>query len=348
MQKFDGKKPKVVLPSNVFREGTEYQRHTIAFFLSMGGIGDYICHMPALEWIAAENPHVDPMLFVNPPFTDVAREILKPYPRFKVYDREDITKVWKKVKPDYLVDPGKWERYICATGAHLLDLGFMFYAQVDKPPPEYNRMPDLSHLEIEDEKVKRALSGTDYVVFTPGFTSYVRKMKGPYLDELINYVRGKGLTPVLLGKTEFSKYAANGYVAKYDEFETKRFCIDLRDQTTLLDSIAVMNKAMMVIGVDNGLLHLAGCTKTPIIFGHTITDVRHRNIRRPVGLTINIEVPKKVLSCIGCQSNMRFMFGHKFSRCIYGDKNAACLDLLFANNCETWKAAIDHVLKNQK
>jgi ADP-heptose:LPS heptosyltransferase len=45
--------------------------------------------------------------------------------------------------------------------------------------------------------------------------------------------------------------------------------IDLRDASPLLESLKIINYAKFIVGVDNGLFHLAGLTQTPIVAGYT-------------------------------------------------------------------------------
>jgi len=335
---FSPKKIKdVYMDESIFRPQTKFGAIRINFVLTQGGIGDYICHMPAFIWIAEKNPHVYGRIFVNPPFDDVARHIMKPYPHFEVYDLNRLLSVVENGEP--VIDPATFQRFIAATGAHLMDLGFMMYCNFSHPPQGYGFMPSLMHVEpSKDYELPK-----NYAVLTPGATGDTRRMKGQYLNELSRYLLSLDITPVYLGKKDFAFLGKESdYYAKVDEEFDPSFGIDLREVTTLLDTAFIIKNARLILGVDNGLLHIAGCTETPIIFGHTITTVEHRAIRRPKGITINLTLEKKSLPCIGCQSEMRFILNHRFKRCIYDDY--LCLDYLFANDCATWKKAIDQIL----
>lgn len=332
----------VYLNPNYTRENTKHDRHLIHFVFSQGGLGDYINWMPAMEYIAKEIPQVKGRLFVNPPFDEVAKYILRDTD-FEVYTKEEIPKVTTQTTP--VNDPADYGKYISAVGAHLLDLGFMYYANMNPPPPAYNRMPDLKSLSTGEHYPHFiALKGIKkYAVFTPGATADNRRMRGKYLNELCRYTLGKGIMPVFLGKKDFALAGPESdYYATADEDFDPSLGIDLREKTTLLEAVSIIQEAEFICGVDNGLLHFAGCTEVPIIFGHTITEIHHRQIRRPIGKTINIALTKESLACSGCQSNVRFIFGHRFKHCMYGDY--VCLDALFADNCAFWKRAIDNVL----
>lgn len=326
-----------------WRKGTKIPKVIANFVLTAGGLGDYVCHTPAFEWIATTHPQVKGRIFCAEPYLSVLKYIMGKYPHWAVHHPKESKGMIKK--GEMLLSPAQYTKYINATGSHLMDLGFMYYGLIDGPPPEFNRMPDLSTY-----RSGKTWEGLDvpYAVITPYSTTDTRRMKGKYLNELSNYLKSKNILPVYLGKKVFAKSEEMAtvdprYKGDCDPEFDPSLGLDLCEKTTLLEATEIMGKAKMVIGLDNGLLHFAGCTEVPIIFGHNIASVDHRVIRRPVGETINITISEKHLPCVGCQSRLRFLPTHDFKRCLYGD--AACLDMLFADNCHTWKRAIDHMLE---
>ena len=336
---------KVYLNENYFRPKTRHESVHIHFFLSQGGLGDYINHMPAFQWLAEKCPHLEGRLFVNKPFLEVAEFIMRPYKQWKVINKVLAPKFLKT--GDAVVDPVNYKKFINATGAHLLDLGFMFYACHDKPYAGYNRLPSINY--SKPWRWPELNPDWEYAIFTPGATAQARAVPAKHFNNLVDYTISKGVTPVFLGKADFAglgkkEGSSKGYYAKFDEGYDFSRGVDLREKTTLLEAVQIMRGAKFVIGVDNGLLHFAGCTEVPIIFGHTVAEVEHRKIRRPKGLTIDIAISRDSLPCIGCQSNMRYIMGHQFKFCIYGDYQ--CLDLIFADDARTWKQAIDVVLEH--
>jgi ADP-heptose:LPS heptosyltransferase len=336
------------LDPTIFRPQTKHEKVRVWFHLINGGIGDYINHMSAFKWLAEKNPHIIGHIVAPSQFFEIAQFIMKPYTHWQVVERSIFNRFARKmlIPGDEILDPSTFKKYIGAPGAHLLDLGFMLYAQLDKPPEGFNFMVDLSHYQPSHHEFEELDLHMPYAVFTPGYTAESRVFKAEYMNKLLEYTKSKGITPVFLGKKDFAnrgKEAFNkGYFARFQDDIDYSLGVDLREKTSLLDAIYIMGRAKFVIGIDNGLLNLAGTTKVPIIFGHTITQVRHRDIRRREGKTINIIVDEVTLPCSGCQSKMRYIMKHKFSKCIYGDYQ--CLDLLFANDCEAWKKAIDSVL----
>lgn len=327
----------------IFRPQTKHGVQRINFFLSQGGLGDYICHMPAFEYLAEMQKAVAGRIFVERPFYDVAKYIMRKYETWEVHNWDKPpTDIMKAGEP--ILDPANYNKYINACGSHLLDLGFIYYANQSPPPPQFNRMPSLMGVEANFSKWPELLKNFDnYAVITPCATTDARTIPEQHFNTLVNYTLEKGVIPVFLGKRDFASLGKKSdYYAKTKEGYDLSNGIDLREQTELLETIAIMKHAKFVMGLDNGLLHFAGCTETPVIFGHSITDIHHRNIRRPKGETINIALSKEVLPCAGCQSNMRFIYGHKFKRCVYNDYK--CLDMLFVNKAQEWRRAIDHIL----
>lgn len=338
----------VLMNPKQFRPGTKFKQHLCNFFLLNGGLGDYINHMSAILWVAKECPHVEGWVFVSQPFLDVAKYILKDYQHFNCFD---INGYEKKLVDGSLVLKPAPALHVNPTGAHLLDLGFMYYTQTDKAPEGFDYLPEIDY-EVDLSKFGIP-SHRDFAVFTPGATAGIRAIPPKHFNNLVNYVYKQGITPVFLGRRVFTKghdAGKNGYQATINEEYDLTKGIDLTEKTTLLEATGIMSHAKFVAGLDNGLLHFAGTTDVPIIFGHNVATIRHRQIRRRKGITIDITVDQKTLACIGCQSKMRFMFGedkkgHKFSKCIYDDK--ACLDLLFHNEGEVWKRAIDRILSGR-
>lgn len=333
----------VYLNEDFFRPNTKHNSMTINFFLTNGGLGDYINFLPALQWLAEKNPQVVGRIIVTRPFFFIAEFLFKKYERWQVVDREKADKVMKP--GEAIVDPMQFKKYISAVGAHLHDLGFMLYCGHDRPYPGYEYLPRIDYKGTWHWPELNP-SG-DYAVFTPGATAEARAMPPEHFNNLVNYTIDKGITPVFLGKADFAFQGEEGenrgYFAKFDKGYDFSKGVNLLEKTTLLEATQIMAGAKFVLGIDNGLLHFAGTTEAPIIFGHTVAAVHHRRIRRPKGLTIDVAISPKTLPCISCQSNIRYIHGHRFKFCIYGDYK--CLDVIFTNDAEQWKRAIDIILK---
>ncbi len=333
--KYDG--VEVMLDPSIYREGMKSKTAPVNFIFANGGVGDYVNWMASMMYVADFHKHVDGIIHVTEIFAEVAEWLMRPYPRWKIQDRRHFKKNYIENSLVAFAKPG--EQLLNATGQHLLTLGFNYFCAQAEPPPKYNFLPAIDY--EGPWKWPELNPKEPYAIFTPGATSPIREMPVEGFNTLALYTKNLGVRPVFLGKREVSQnYTAN--FAGYDY----SLGLDLRERTTLLEATQLMRGAEFVIGLDNGLLHLAGCTDVPVIFGHNIAALEHRQIRRRHGLTVDITVEHERLACIGCQSKMRFLYNHHFKKCLFGD--AKCIDILFENRAERWRKAIDEALDSGK
>ena len=326
-------------PEFGFRPSTPLHPAPIFFLLNAGGMGDYINYAAALKWIAERAPWVHGTVFISPFLIEFLEYIFKPYPHWKIRSGDhiklesDICFMGPEIQmPTHLAN----HQLLNATGAHLMDLGFAYYANMNTAPADWT----LPFAEFPENKVHAELRGQTgkYVVITPGAVTVARYVTGEHLNPIIRHVKSLGLLPVFLGKDEVSKFVKPMFAddIAFDEG------LDLRNKTTVCQAAAIMERAACVLGLDNGLLHLAACTKANVIFGYNITSVKHREPRRRWGRLINISLTDEELACSGCQSKMKLLVNHTFHRCLYSDSK--CIDLLFADGAKRWCDAIDEML----
>jgi len=329
----------VELNPNVFGPGLRAESKPASFVFGSGGVGDYINWCSSIKYIHETYPHVDGQLFTSELFLGVARHLFGNYPRWRVEHLDTFPT--NHVQGSILAFPKPNSQLLNACGAHLMDLGFAYFLCKSPPPPEHNYLLEINYNGVW--KWPELDPKSSYAVFTPGSTTDVREMPVQAFDELVAFTKSKGITPVFLGKRVLSKE----YKAKFLNYDFSQG-IDLRERTDLLEAVQVMRGARFVIGLDNGLLHMAGTTDVPIIFGHNIASPEHRYLRRRKGLTLDMVVSEKDLACIGCQSKMRFIDKHDFRFCFFKDrepeKEKLCLVHLFEDGSREWKLAIEKVL----
>lgn len=324
----------------IWGPGIKSTTRPVSFVFEQGGIGDYINWCSALEYVRKNYWHVDGRIYLTELFMDVAVYLFGKTPRWKIYHKDDLYKYYENRTAICHARPGT--QLINACGAHLMDVGTKYFLGLDTLPPEDNFLVEINYdgpwrwPELDPKQ--------PFAIFTPGSTSFVREMPVKAFNELVAYTLSKGVTPVFLGKRELSF----GYEASFLPYDLSKG-IDLRERTNLLEATQLMRHAKFIIGIDNGLLHMAGTTDCPTIFGHNVAALEHRILRRRKGHTINITVDPKDLPCIGCQSRMRFMQGHNFKECFHSKVGngleRACLDHLFKDDSAKWKTAIDKVLR---
>lgn len=332
----------VMLDEKIFGKLCKSKTMPVSFVFGSGGVGDYINWCSAIRYVVDKHKHVDGRVYVSELFLHVAEYLFKDAPRWKVLPRSSYRDNYERGSLVAFPKPGT--QLVNACGAHLLDLGFMYFCCMHNPPPEYNFLTEINYQG--EWKWPELDKNSAYAIFTPGSTSPVREMPQKAFNEIVAYTKSLGITPVFLGKKELS----NQYQATFGDYDFSQG-IDLRERTSLLEATQIMQTAKFVIGIDNGLLHMAGTTSVPVIFGHNIASLEHRILRRKKGHTINLVVKEEDLACIGCQSKMRFLYHHDFKKCLFegkGAKDKACLTHLFQDESKLWKYAIDEILKATK
>lgn len=331
-------------PENGFRAGSHTEKVVMNYVFNDEGMGGYINYAGVTTWLAKNQPFIHGRIWVEQFLVPLMKDIHAPYKNWIVQPSNEFQRLVEHgtatIGPMLSIGgrPAKRE-FLTALGTHPFDVGFGYYASTC-PAPKDAYLPVLDYSRDKlPPKVKRA---GDYIVFTAGGTTPIRTMKGEHLNPLIKYAKSLGLTPVFLGKRDI---LANGVATTtYIDSSDYDSGIDLRDQTTVKDAAVIMQHAKATVGLDGGLLHLAALMQdSRIVFGYNITTVEHREPRRLHGKTVNVALSREELACTACQSTWKNMFGHFYDKCFYKDQK--CLDLLFANDSEKFKRAIDEVLK---
>lgn len=322
--------------SSHFRPGTELPVIRNAFVFQGAGMGEYICYLPAMIWIAKNCPWIHGRIFCAEYFVEFATQFFKDFPDWKILPLEKINQLIEK--NSILTGPGiqmgnkHYHQLMNGTGGHLVDVGFMYFASKFPPPPCADIYPEVT---FDKTDLPYPLSENKYVVFTTGAVSPARAVPGHYWNPIIDHVVSKHLVPVFLGKTEMAK----DFKVKFPSGCDYSKGIDLRDQTSMMTAAEIMKRAACVIGLDNGLLHLAACTDASIVAGYNMVSPSERRPNRRAGKWIELSVSQEELACTQCQTNMKRMFPHNFKDCLYGDTK--CIDILFENGGQRWRDALD-------
>lgn len=280
-----------------------------------GGLGDCVARLPAVKWIYDYHPHVHVHLFVPDFFYDFAKACLKGTEK-----RITITK-WseggKKHKSGYPTKSFRSNPY-GNLGAHLTEHAFQIICNTvpdDKNALNYLK-PDLTNTKIEQFNLPE-----NYVVITTGYTASVREFLPTYTNAIANYVKSRGYVPVFLGKKHIPSGSGHVIEGNFNTEIDYSIGIDLIDKTDLLQATKVCQNSRAVVGLDNGILHLAGSTDCNIVGGFTTVNPTHRMPYRNGTLGYNYYpvVPSENLKCRFCQSNMQFTYNHEFTKCYYED-----------------------------
>jgi len=293
-----------------FRPGTEIEKTHVALVFNSGGIGDYINWVPAIRHAVETNPHINGFIVSPPWFFDLASLWLSDLaPRFRLlmseqWEKEGLIRKFPTIAPQR-------NQFANATGFSLRQLGFIYYSQIDYVPKGYEHPP----LIRGDEADVSAFGLPErYAVVTPWATHENRRLTPEAVNELTAHLLSEGTTPVFLGRA----FLAHDHQMERPSGLSLDGVIDLSDRTSLREAAVILSGARAVIGLDNGLLHLAACSGVPLVFAFTTVDPRLRMPLRRDGARTVVLTPPKELACRFC-TQIRYLIGHDFKNCMYRD-----------------------------
>lgn len=339
--------PQETYPAWGFRPGVPMFPIKMNFIFLNGGMGDYICWLPAIQWLMAEATWIEGNVIIPTYFREVADYFMRKYaPKWTHMEYKALGDI-PKVNDMAFRGPVELNREsLNATGAHLLTCGWVYFTNKEKAPPGWENYPHFEQADLNAvplcERAKLLKAGK-YVVLTTGITTNSRTVPPGAWNHVIEHVIDKGLLPVFLGKSVMETGNPRNIHTRFDENLRIDLGLDLRDQTSLMQAASIMSRAACVVGHDNGLLHLAGCTDAPIVFGYNLASPEHRQPARRVGKIYNVVLSDSELACNMCQSKTNFVIGYNFRDCFYGD--TVCMKMLFDNGAARWKKQIDLALK---
>lgn len=283
--------------------------------------GDLIAHLPAVKYVLDNHPHI----FINMWTHDYGVELCQK--AFSGYENISI-KGMSRQKEEYndkLLTRTPYGHSVSNLSSHMVDHGFYTIAHrtVENKYKNYIQLDpiDISKFNLPEK----------YIVITTGFTSQAREWLPEHVNKVSEYIINKGYTPVYLGKGYTPAYLHVGITGIFKADYSNG--INLIDKTDLFEAHAIMANSAAVMGLDNGLIHLAAMSKAKIVAGFTTVDPLHRLPYRDdvMGKDCFVVYPtKEELGCIGCQSNMNFPpLNHDFKNCFY--KDYKCLSLMTAD-----------------
>lgn len=291
-----------------FRQGSGAKPSELDVILNFGGLGDMVCRLPALKQLLAI-PHVQAKVYVPAYFMDVAFNALGQGAPLLSLDQAPKPPV---EKPTIDFTPYTFT----SMRMHLVQNGFLtlldFVPALDSDEARYLKL-DLSQVDIRPFQLPAA-----YAVITTGHTAPVREFLPSTVNTVVEYCRAIGLAPVFLGAGSAPIEGGLRIDASFSAEIDYSKGLDLIDKTSLMQAAKIMAEAKFVVGVDNGLIHVAGMTDVPIVVGYTSTTADSRlPLRGKRAPTIAV-LPRE-LECVGCQTRMPFVYKHDFRRCFYGD-----------------------------
>lgn len=341
--------PRDFYPEWGFRPRTPMYKMRMNFIFLNGGMGDYVAWAQAVRWLASEATWIVGTAVVPDYFVELMQHWLKPFPAWGVTTYSTLRDLPKADETPFRGPMALQSESLNATGAHLFTCGWVYFTNKEKAPPGWDHYAPLEQDFLNGVELPTEVAGLQkgrYAVITTGVTTNSRRVPGSAWNPIIDHVRSKGLTPVFLGKGTVVTGNPKNIHTEWSDEVNYGLGVDLRDKTTLMQAAAIMSRAAVVIGHDNGLLHLAGCTGAPIVFGYNLASPEHREPLRKAGRTYNVTLTYAELACNHCQSRLNFMIGYNFRECFY--KDLKCIDMLFENDGARWKTQIDRALSEGK
>lgn len=307
-----------MLRSNGFTPNTK----TINIVLMDGGLGDHIAALPAIKYICNQYPWITPLVWMPNFLVEFAKHVLPEDIQIKGFSA-----MRRSYHPARSTKTTKWDGATSPMKIHCVDYAFL------KLTDENPAIEHKNYLKIDSSKID--IDGLylpeRYLVLTTGFTAKVREMPAKSINEVAKWAIEQGLKVVFLGQKQTRTGALHVIKGNFDDTIDFSVGVNLIDKTSLLQAAAIMSRAVVIVGVDNGLLHVAGCTDTPIVGGFTTVspEIRMPIRNNTLGYNYYAIVPEVSLGCRFCQQKTNFLFGHDYSRCIYRDN--ACVSHMRAD-----------------
>jgi ADP-heptose:LPS heptosyltransferase len=288
-----------------------------------GGLGDSIARLPAIVYILQHCPHVKSIrLFAQDYFREIV-EHLFPVEQVKFVGYSQIKEELKRQPSEAYM--GTDIRQHSTLHTHLTH--HAFHTIVDTQPMHISSY-NYPQLNLNILPTKLNLLNKSYAVITTGFTAPVREWLPSEINKVAQWFNLKGITPVFLGKKQ-NEFREGGITeATFSEGIDYSLGINLIDSTSLLEAAKIMAGAKVVVGIDNGLLHLAGMTQVPIVAGYTSVSAYNRMPIRNGMIGWNTRMVTPSVGCSPCQSQALLHFNFDYRTCYYGDY--ACIPTMTA------------------
>ena len=306
------------------------ERKTVNLLLLDGGVGDHIASLVAVDYAIKRYPFITFLTWVPNYLLDLARHLI---PNANIRNFTDLQTQYDHNLPTKTT---KWDGITSSMKIHLLDYAFL--KLLDENPSIEHK----NYLKIRPDEIPVTHSLPDkYVVVTAGYTAKAREFPAHHVNKVVRFVKSKGYEAVFLGQTKTDTGIKHKIEGNFDQHLNLKLGINLINETTLLEAAKIMHHAKAVVGVDNGLLHVAGCTNTAIVGGFTSVSPE---IRMPVrnnilGYNFYPIVPEPSIGCCQCQEKTNFLYGHDYRSCIYDDRK--CVE---AMSSDKFIAKLDQLL----
>jgi hypothetical protein len=281
---------------------------TINIIFMNGGVGDLIAAFTPVDYILKRYPWITPLIWVPDVVLDIGKNLLPEHAQIFSY-----SEMKGRYDPSKITKTTEWDGHISPMKIHPVDYAFL------KLCDEIPSIEEKNYLRIRPGDVSKFNLPKKFIVMTTGFTADVREFRPEFVNEITKYAISKGYAVVFLGQKEAKTGSAHVIAARFKDGIDFKAGIDLVGKTSLSEACWIMERASAVLGVDNGLLHVAGCTDVPIVGGFTTVSPK---IRMPIrhnqlGYAFHAITPDESLECRYCQEDTNFLYGHDYKTCLF-------------------------------
>jgi len=288
----------------------------VCYSLNSISMGDVIAAAPVLKYaINHFHKNTDYKVLVRPYYYDIYKSFI---PEDKLADQSQPYTCVVPWQIRYLNTPRTTNARTTSMHMHLSTFASIQLLNRLIPEQELNYLPmtkvDVSHFNIDFSKA---------VLIIVTYRDDVRKISFETVAGIADWVKGKGLIPVYIGRVDTSEqWKDSPFKLSFDSLPDG---IDLLNKTSILEMASIMSLSRAVVGLDSGPIHVAGTTDVPIVCGFTNVAPEHRYPIRDKGIFIPV-VPD--LPCSHCQSRWCLNY-HDFGFCYF--KHADCIKQMTAD-----------------
>lgn len=287
-------------------------------------VGDTVCFLPILK-VLCDRGLIESVLF-NKKYDFLGDIVKLIVPHNRVITKIDNAKYKSKYR-----FVNSFTSYPSSIHMHLVD--YASIAICDAILPAKDRTYPIIDTSFLDCSILNTLPD-QYFAIQCGHTSKLKKMPQKAFDDILDFFIKNKIYLVLLGRnydvdidsTLSSKIRPDEYIKNINS----PYIINMIDKTSIVESLIVMSKAKAMLGMDSGLIHLAGLTEVPIIVAYThkhpeyLMPIRHNEL----GWNVFPIVPDDGV-CRFCMTEYYNQYGYDYTNCAKG--NTECCSNITAD-----------------
>lgn len=245
------------------------KRENILFRMH-GGLGDVICAEPAVRYamkhfkgLTFSLATVYPGLFQHLKFDNIYTEANVADLNLDSYLMYENTDTSNELAAEF----------VCHTLMHGIDYASLYMWRMLLPRAERQIM--LVPTQEEIRKASEFLDPVRDVVLHPGKTWASRTMPKGWWDKVIKAVQARGFRPVLIGGQVDLGFGPNGTARASTVDVDTNGCLDLRSQLSVMETVALLQQANVLVSNDSSPVHMATTGSAWIGFLSTVKHPDH-------------------------------------------------------------------------